>query len=286
VEGDRLNSQNLTFIPTNCRGGNFSFDVAEDMPSAGAVSLVAQALFLPLSRARISSKVIIKGGTHVAWSPPYNYLDEIFIYYMRIIGIHAKTNIRKWGWYPKGQGEIEIEIQPSNKFSPLNLTYRGSIKRLKILSVVSNLPYSIAERQAKRGEKILREEGFSPDIEIREVSSRGKGTFFFLRADFENSRVGFSSLGEIGKRAEKVAEEAVEEFLQFYKSNMCLDQHITDQLIPYLALAQGESTITTYCLSEHALTNIWVVEKFLPIKFRIEGRKGEPAKISVRGTGF
>jgi len=286
VEGDKLNSQNLIFIPQECKGGNFVFDVASETPSAGAVSLVAQALFLPLCRAKTVSKVIIKGGTHVAWSPPYHYLQEIFLYFMETIGIHAKTNIKKWGWYPKGQGEIEIQIRPSNKFSPLNLTQRGALKKLKILSVVSNLPLSIARRQANRGKEILIKEGFSPEIEVKEVTSKGKGTFFFLRTDFENSRAGFSNLGEVGKRAEKVAEEAVEEFLQFYKSNMCLDKYITDQLIPYVALAHGKSTITTCYLSEHTLTNIWVVEKFLPLKFHVEGKKGKPAKISVKGIGF
>jgi len=286
VEGDKLNSQNLIFIPKECKGGNFVFDVAAEAPSAGAVSLVAQALFLPLCRATVASRVIIKGGTHVAWSPPYHYLEEIFIHFMEIIGIRARTNIKKWGWYPKGQGEIEIQIQPSNKFSPLNLTQRGTLKKLKIFSVVSNLPFSIAKRQANRGEEILRKEGFSPDIEIKEITSKGRGTFFFLRTDFENSRAGFSNLGEIGKRAEKVAEEAVKEFLQYYKSNMCLDKYIADQLIPYIALAHGESIITTCYLSEHTLTNIWVVEKFLPIRFRIEGKKGKPAKISVKGIGF
>jgi RNA 3'-phosphate cyclase len=286
VEGDKLNSQNLVFIPRECKGGNFLFNVASEMPSAGAVSLVAQALFLPLCRAKTLSKIVIKGGTHVAWSPPYHYLEEIFIYFMRIIGVQAKVNIRKWGWYPKGQGEIEIEIHPANKFSSLNLKNRGALKKLKLISVISNLPLSIAKRQAQKGEEILKKQGFSPVTQIKEVHSKGKGTFFFLIADFENSKAGFSNLGEIGKRAEKVAEEAVEEFLQFYKSNMCLDRYLTDQLIPYLALSHGESTITTSNLSEHTLTNIWVVEKFLPVKFHIEGRKGKPAKISVKGIGF
>jgi RNA 3'-phosphate cyclase len=286
VEGDRINSQNLIFIPKKCEGGNYFFDVAKEAPSAGSVTLVTQALFLPLSRAKTSSRIIIKGGTHVAWSPPFHYLKEIFLYFMNLIGVQAKANLRKWGWYPRGQGEIELEINPVNKFSPINLKEKGELKNIKLLSVVSNLPLSIAQRQAKKGKEMLEKNGFLPEIDIKEVPSNGKGTFFFLKADFEHSRAGFSSLGEIGKKAEKVAEEATDEFLKFMRTPHSLDIHITDQLIPYLALSHGESIISTPCLSEHTLTNIWVTEKFLPVRFKIKGEKGKPAIISVKGIGF
>ncbi len=286
VEGDKINSQNLIFTPKKCEGGNFSFDIASEAPSAGSVTLVAQSLFLPLCRTRTPSRIVIKGGTHVAWSPPYHYFEEIFLYFMRLIGVQAKASLKRWGWYPRGQGEIELGVYPVNKFSSLKLKERGDLKNIRLLSVVSNLPFSIAQRQAQRGKEILSEKGFSPKTEIKGISSKGKGTFFFLRADFENSTTGFSNLGEIGKKAEKVAEEAIEEFLNFYKSNMCLDRYLTDQLIPYLALSHGKSVISTHYLSEHILTNIWVVEKFLPVKFQITGEKDGPAVISVDGIGF
>lgn len=286
LEGAKIDSQSLTFVPKSCQGGSFSFDVAVKAPSAGAVSLVLQALFLPLSLANSSSRVVLQGGTHVAWSPPFHYLKEVFLPLMSKMGIRARLKIDKWGWYPQGQGKVEIEIQPTREVLPLRSRERGKLKNLKILSAVSNLPFSIAKRQEKRGIEILKQKGFSPQSEIILAPSKGKGTFFFILAEFENLRAGFSSLGEIGKKAEKVAEEAVQEFLEFYRSRGCLDKYLADQVIPCIALARGKSSFSTSELSGHTLTNIWVVEQFLPVHYQIEGKKGESAVISVEGTNF
>ena len=77
VIGGQLGSQTLTFRPQEISGGNYTFDVAEIRPSAGALSLVFQAVALPLSFAKVSSTVTLRGGTHVPWSPTVNYLCQI-----------------------------------------------------------------------------------------------------------------------------------------------------------------------------------------------------------------
>ena len=53
-----------------------------------------------------------------------------------------------------------------------------------------------------------------------------------------------------------------------------------DQIIPYIALA-GKSNVKTAELTQHALTNIHVTEKFIKRKFHVEGVLGESALISV-----
>ena len=86
VDGDQLQSVNLRFSPQEIRGGDFSFDVAEKKRSAGSTSLILQTLFLPLSHCRDRSTVRVLGGTHVPWSPPFNYLKEIFAPMVRKTG--------------------------------------------------------------------------------------------------------------------------------------------------------------------------------------------------------
>jgi RNA 3'-terminal phosphate cyclase (ATP) len=255
--------------------------VAEEKRSAGSTSLVLQALFLPLSLADQSSHIALLGGTHVPWSPPFDYLKEVFLPMVRKIGCRMELEIKKWGWYPKGGGEIHCMIHPVKKLTLLNLTERGKLLNLTGISVVSNLPTSIAERQKNEALKILREKNFSPEIKIVEAPSIGQGTFFFLMAEFENSKAGFGALGEIGKRAEKVAEEACQDFLQFMETNAAIDPHLSDQLIPYLALADGQSSFTVSRISKHLLTNIWVVEQFLPTKITVEGKEGSEGKVII-----
>ena len=67
--------------------------------------------------------------------------------------------------------------------------------------------------------------------------------------------------------------------------NPC-DYHLADQLIPFMALADGTSTIKITKLTKHVLTNIEITEKLLGVKFEVKGRLSEPAEITVKGMGF
>jgi RNA 3'-terminal phosphate cyclase (ATP) len=281
VQGDALQSLSLRFSPQQIEGGDFTFDVAEKKRSAGSTSLVLQTLFLPLGRGEGDSEIKVLGGTHVPWSPPFDYLKEVFAPVVRKIGCEISLDIRKWGWYPKGGGEVRCSIRPASKFAPLDLTERGRLRKLSGISVVSNLPNHIAERQRDQAFKLLKAKGFAPQIELVQGASIGQGTFFFLKAEFENSLAGFGALGERGKRAEKVAEEACDDFLQFMQSRAAVDPHLADQLIPYLALAEGMSTFTVSKITKHLLTNIWVVKQFLQTEIVVEGEEGREGTVRV-----
>ena len=284
VQGDSLQSLALRFSPQQTKGGDFTFDVAKRKRSAGSTSLILQTLFLPLSRCQTSSKIKVLGGTHVPWSPAFDYLGEIFVPMVKKIGCEINLKIKKWGWYPQGGGEVICTIQPTSKFSPLNLAQRGKLLHLFGISVVSNLPNSIAERQRNQAMKILKDRGFSPEIKLSQAPSIGCGTFLFLKAEFENSVAGFGALGERGKRAEKVAEEACDDFLRFMQTQAALDPHLADQLIPYLALADGRSTFTVSNISKHLLTNIWAVRQFLSPQISIEGEEGVEGKVRITSS--
>jgi RNA 3'-terminal phosphate cyclase (ATP) len=282
TEGNALGSTSIKFSPTKTKGGEFIFDVAEKRGSAGSTSLVLQTLLLPLSLCESASSVSVLGGTHVPWSPPFHYLREIFAPVVKRLGLNIDLEIKKWGWYPKGGGEVACSIIPAASLSPLNSIIRVRLIRLSGISAVSNLPPSIAERQRNQAMKVLKEQGFSPEIELVQGPSIGQGTFFFFKAEFENSLAGFGALGERGKRAERVAEEACDDFLDFMKTDSAIDSHLADQLIPYLTLAEGRSSFTVSKITPHLLTNIWVVQQFVQAEIKVEGVEGEPGRVTIR----
>ncbi|MBI4378209.1 MAG: RNA 3'-phosphate cyclase [Nitrospinae bacterium] len=281
VSGNEIDSPLLRFEPDRIRDGEYFFDVAEKKGSAGAVSLVLQSILLPLFHAEKGSKVILSGGTHVSWSPPVHYIQQVFLPTIKRMGFHAILNLEKWGWYPAGGGRVNGSVTPVKRILPIELTERGRLIGIKCISAVSNLPLSIAERQRSQGLKLLKERGINAEIEIINAPSIGRGTFFFIESEFENAVAGFSSLGAIGKKAEKVAGEACQDFFRYLDSNAAIDEHLSDQIIPYLVLAKGSSTFTTSKISHHLFTNIWTVRQFLSVEIEVKGEIGEKGKVTI-----
>src|SRR5210317_603708 len=72
VADAKLGKQNLTFIPEEISGGFYNFRI----PTAGAATLVLQAILPLLWKAKGESSLVVGGGTHVPWSPPFHYLAE------------------------------------------------------------------------------------------------------------------------------------------------------------------------------------------------------------------
>jgi RNA 3'-terminal phosphate cyclase (ATP) len=283
VDGASLNSQELLFIPQSIKSGNYRFDVSDVKASAGSVSLILQAVFLPLAFAGGISKVTLLGGTHVSWSPPIHYLQMVYLPIASKMGVEADIQLKIWGWYPKGGGHVDVEIYPA-ELHGINLSQHGTLKSIKGISAISNLPIAIAQRQQDRALSLLK--NLKAEFEIINAPSRGQGTAVFIVTEFENSYAGFTSLGAKGKRAEEVAEEACKDCLDFIQSDMAVEHHLADQLVPLMALAKGHSCFTTSKISLHLLTNIQVAEQFLPIKFNVSGEQDQPGKVSVDGIGF
>ena len=253
VKGDQTGSTELLFLPGEVKGGDFFFDIG----TAGSTSLVLQTLIPAIVFSKITnnppfppflkggergllkekSTITLKGGTHVHFSPCFHYLAGVFANFLKKIGIEIRLTIESYGFYPKGGGKVRAEIFPAKHVKPLNVMERGNILRLSGYSGVGNLPLSIAERQRKALMNSLMTHGFteeqlvtppSPslekggkggfDIEILNVPTPGQGTFIFLQSESENSTAGFTSLGERGKRAEAVGEDAAMEFLNYYST--------------------------------------------------------------------
>jgi RNA 3'-terminal phosphate cyclase (ATP) len=120
-------------------------------------------------------------------------------------------------------------------------------------------------------------------MEIVNAPSLGTGTLVFLISRFEGGTAGFTSLGQKGKRAEKVADDACSRLFQFVASEAAVDEHLADQLVLYMALSKGRSSIVTQRITPHLKTNIWVVEQFLPVRFQVDEIE---ARVSVEGMGL
>jgi RNA 3'-terminal phosphate cyclase (ATP) len=277
TEGVRFGSQKITFIPQKILPGDYQFEIR----TAGSITLLLQAIFLPLCLAHGTSMLTLVGGTHVPWSPSFHYFSEVLLPTLKWMGVCAEAAIEKWGFYPRGGGKIRLKINPVHELKPVFLIGRGSLKKIHGLSAISNLPKHVAERQKDQALKRIQEE-LKRDVEIDvlyDVTSNGPGSFLFLLAEYEKTLAGFSSLGSRGKPAEKVADEAVDALKNHIESDGCIDPNLADQLIPFMALAKGNSSFTTTRITEHLLTNLWVIQHFLDVRISITGEREKRGKV-------
>ena len=280
VEGARPGSQFLVFEPAGLSSGDFHYDIG----TAGSTSLVLQTILPPLSFAAANSTVTLIGGTHVPWSPCFHYLEMHWLHYMRRIGFGIRLELDAAGFYPRGGGRVLATVRPASPLSPLCLTNRGTLNRIRGISAVANLDLSVAERQKVRALKRLRDVSSSVEIEILRLSSPSKGTLLLLLAEFENSQCCFYGLGALGKPAERVADEAVDELFNLLATDGAIDHYLSDQLILPLALAPGESEIRTSKVTQHLTTNAEIVKMFLPVSIECEGEIGQTGSIRIRRT--
>ncbi len=307
VRGDAVGSSELEFSPKSCKVGEFRFELS----TAGAATLVLQTVLPPLALAGAPSRVFLRGGTHVPWCPPFDYLADVFLPAVARAGVRARATLGRAGFYPKGGGEIEAAVEPVAPpslpvpvpvpgsvpegaervgLAPIVLDRRGPLRRIEVRALISNLPSHIAQRECDRAGRVLgkvaAEAGAELDVGVRRLPAEGPGTMVFALASFEDgTAAGFDALGELGKPAERVAEEAASALCAFLASGASVDPHLCDQLIPYMALAAGRSRILTSELTEHARTCIWLVERFLPVRFAVrEAAPGAPAEVEVDGA--
>jgi len=282
VTGDTAGSTELSFSPGEVKSGDYLFDIG----TAGSTSLVFQTIIPAVIFAKIEKTTItLKGGTHVPFSPCYHYLDKVFGTFLRSVGITVNFSIASYGFYPEGGGKVSAEIYATERIKPLSVIERGSLSRLTGISGVGNLPISIAERQkeafVRKLHPVMQDRICPVDVDLLNVSTPGQGTFLFLHSESAKCCAGFTSLGARGKKAEVVGQEAAEEFLTYYFTGAALDPHLSDQVVLYLAMCRKESIFSTSCITEHLMTNLWVIRLFHKYSYAVEGEPGKPGIVRI-----
>lgn len=277
VAGDSLSSTELIFTPAHVRPGRYKFNIS----TAGAATLVFQTIFIPLALASSSSTVTISGGTHVPWSPTYHYLEHHWLPFIQRCGYRARLTLNEAGYYPEGGGELQALIRPVQALAPLKITERGPLLRIRGESYVSNLDLEIARRQKLQALRRLQPLCRDTRIKAAHLPAYNKGTSILLKAEFTYSQCCFTALGKKGRRAERVADEAVDGIELCIANSGSVDQYLADQLLLPLAVINQPSEFTTVNITQHLLTNADIIQMFMPVRIDIQGNIGQSGQIRI-----
>jgi RNA 3'-phosphate cyclase len=268
LEGASIGSQELTFVPAALQP---PAEIHAQVGTAGAVTLVLQGLMIPLSVAGRAVEVAVSGGTHVPWAPTADYFGQVFACFLGWMGVRIELLEQREGFYPRGGGSVRVRVEPG-RVGPLVLTAPGELESIRARSIATEdlRRARVAERQLDGARKVL-----DLDREATEyVRAFSTGSAMQMTAHYANCRLGACALGERGKKAERVGAECAGSLKRQMAAGACLDEHMADQILPYLALAGGESRVSVAAITDHCRTNMWVIEQFLPVHFDADEKGG------------
>ncbi|MFH0748860.1 MAG: RNA 3'-terminal phosphate cyclase [Candidatus Bathyarchaeota archaeon] len=290
VKGCSIGSTELEYSPRKIRGGNFSFDAE----TAASTSLILQSLIPLMAFSNENSFLDLHGGTNNPWAPPIDYIQHVFLPILSKTGFRGSLELVRRGFYPQGGGFIQASAEPIRRFKPIVLTKVGEIQRISGLSYSSRLPKHIGERMARSANVTLLNGGFK-EANIRceclqkndKYSAISPGCGIILIAESSTGAIlGSDSLGEPKKIAERVGQEAAESLVKQLKTGVPVSKHLGDQLIIYMALANGRSEIAIEELTLHTLSCIYVSKTIIDANFEILGDLGRVTRIICDGIGL
>jgi RNA 3'-terminal phosphate cyclase (ATP) len=263
--GVAVGATSIEFRPGRLTPGRFSFDVG----TAGSVTLVMQALLPVAAAARAPVHVRLIGGTDVRWSPPIDYFSRVFLTVLRTLGGHVDVEVPRRGYYPRGGGLVDAVIEPTLTWSPIRSAEASGTGRVRGIAHVSNLPEDIPKRMVHAA---LRRLHGIPDVKIEQrvyngEEAIGQGGALVLWAETDAGLLGADSLAERGKPSERIGEEAAASLRAEIESRTSLDLHAADQLLIYLARADGPSEFRVRTVSGHMETMMWLIPQFVPCRF-------------------
>jgi RNA 3'-terminal phosphate cyclase (ATP) len=271
VEGDTLGGSAVTFRPRGLRGGEHHVAVG----SAGSALLVIQCVLPALLAADEPSRLVVEGGTHNASAPPFDFVARVFAPLLSRMGANVAIRLERHGFYPAGGGRVVVEVVPG-PLAPLTLLTRGAVTRVTARVVHAGVPTSLAHR----GVNVLRERlGLHREaLRVEDVERPvGPGLVVMVDVTCEHVNAVFTGFVERREPVERVAGAVADEASAWLADDVPVDTHLADQLLVPLALARG-GRFRTGPLSLHATTNAELIQRFVPVRFVVEG-----AEVRVEG---
>jgi RNA 3'-terminal phosphate cyclase (ATP) len=265
--GAALASRSISFEPQPVRPGEYRFDVG----GAGSATLVLQTVLPALLIADGPTTLILEGGTHNTWAPPFDFLEKAFLPLVNRMGPHVEVELERHGFYPAGGGRFRVHIQPARALSGFDLCERGEIVECRARVLLANLPEHIARREIGT---IIDKTGWRAKwCTVVAVDSAGPGNAVLLEVVSEHVTEVFTAFGQQGVKAERVAADAARQANEYIAADVPVGHYLADQLMLPLGVSawQGNGgSYRTLPLSLHATTHIDLLREFLGVAIDVD----------------
>jgi RNA 3'-terminal phosphate cyclase (ATP) len=282
AEGLTPGSQEFTFRPGSLKiGRQYHWDIG----SAGSTTMLALGVLPVLAFAGSPVTVELRGGLFQDFAPSAFHLQHVLLPLVRNMGLRAELEIARPGYVPRGGGILRLVMSPlTQPFRAVTKEETGPVTRVWGIALSSHLEErQVSRRMAESAQDVLCESGYQADMEIRhDTESPQRGAALALFADEgEAVRLGADQAGALRRSAESIGKHVAKQLLEELASGATLDRFAADQVIPFAALAEGQSRFIIPVVTDHVLTSAWLAKEFLNARVDIDGQR-----LTINGVGF
>jgi RNA 3'-terminal phosphate cyclase (ATP) len=275
-------SQEFTFHPGSLGSGrHYHWDIG----SAGSTTMLGLGILPVLAFGGSRVTVELRGGLFQDFAPSAFHLQLVMLRMLGEMGLQAEADIVRPGYVPRGEGLLRLTVTPLA--GPLRILVNeqpAPVTRIWGIALSSHLEERrVSRRMADAAREELVRNGYEAEIELRhDTQSLQSGAALALFADRGTAgRLGADQAGALRRRAESIGRHVARQLLEDLKSGATLDRFAADQIIPFAALAEGESRFVIPAVTDHVSTSAWLAELFLGARVRIDGQR-----LAVSGAAF
>jgi RNA 3'-terminal phosphate cyclase (ATP) len=281
TEGVEVGAQAFTFWPaTPPHGQQYRWDIG----SAGSTTMLALAVLPVLAWGATPVTVDIRGGVFQDFAPSVYHLQHVLLPLVRRMGIEATITMERPGYVPRGGGILHLTVHPVRQgLQRLVLEEARAVEQVWGIALASHLAERrVSQRMAEAARAVLATAGYRADITVQEdTSALQPGAALALFADLTgDARLGADQAGAPRRRAEAIGRFVAQHLMEDLQTGATLDRYAADQVIPFAALAAGESRFRIPQITEHIESNAWLAQAFVGAEVTIAGQV-----LSITGVG-
>jgi RNA 3'-terminal phosphate cyclase (ATP) len=270
------------------RGGEYDWDIG----TAGSATMVCLSL-LPLGLfADGPSVYVLRGGLFQDYAPTALHMRYVLMAALARMGVEARLEIHRPGYVPSGGGRLELTILPAKTgLRPLDMLDAGRPDAVRGIALCSHLVQRRVSQRMRRACVERLEEG-SLSAEIETIDDTGKAPAYREAARQPGAClavwattstgcvVGSDMAGAPGRPAEEIGRRVADRLWEDVSAGASVDRFLADQLIPFAALAGGESAYRIPSVTAHVSTRLWLAGELLGASSGLRDRV-----LRIRGVG-
>jgi RNA 3'-terminal phosphate cyclase (ATP) len=281
-EGVMHGAREIVFRPGK---PNRSQQYTWDIGSAGSTTSLAVAVLPVLAFGPSPVSVELRGGLFQDFAPSFYHLEYVLLPLLGRMGIKAAVRMDRPGYVPTGGGILCLDVTPvRNALEALVFDKPGAVERIWSIALSSRLKHQlVSDRMADAAKGAFERAGYKTEVRVLyEDTALQPGAGLAAFADLSGgSRLGSDRAGAPRRRSETIGKHVARQLLEDLKAGATLDRYTSDQIIPFAALASGESRFRIPRITEHIESSAWLCREILGAEVKAEGHK-----LVVKGIGF